>query len=250
VRWSEEDLQPGPLPLWFQIAQRLSVAIEKGEFASGDVLPSESTLVKRFGVSRTTARSALDHLGHGGLIERRQGTGSIVLPPRVDQPLTLLSSFGEDMRARGLEPSYHTRRITRRSPSREVSEALGIDKGERAVLIDRLLLADGAPLAVSTSWIHPLYLVDHPLPTLAQLDSGSLYFWLETERGVRIARGTEYIEASTADAETSNALVVHLGAPILVARRLSRPISGPPVEYVVLRYRADRYRYHIEMVRP
>lgn len=248
--WSEEDLQPGPLPMWFQISQRLTTAIEKGTFASGDVLPSESALVNRFGVSRTTARSALDHLENAGLIERRQGRGSIVLPPRVDQPLALLSSFGEDMRARGLTPSYRTRRVVRRAPSRVVAEALGIDKGERAVFVDRLLLADGAPLAISMSWLHPQHLANHRLPTKAQLDAGSLYSWLERECGLRITRGSEYIEASTADAEASGALRVHLGAPILVARRMSRSVSGPPVEYVVLRYRADRYRYHIEMVRP
>lgn len=93
-------LAPGPIPLWFQIVERLRGAIEGGEFGVGEKVPSESDLNRKFGVSRTTARAALDQLEHEGLIIRRSGKGSIVVPKRIDQPLKALAGFGQDMRAR------------------------------------------------------------------------------------------------------------------------------------------------------
>src|SRR6266851_5454848 len=102
MKWNTQDLDAGPVPLWAQIADRLRTAVEAGVFCPGDKLPGEADLNRRFGVSRTTARAALDRLEQEGRIMRRSGRGSIVLPPRVERPLNLLSSFAEDMHNCGL----------------------------------------------------------------------------------------------------------------------------------------------------
>lgn len=124
--WDTADLTQGMLPLWYQIAERLRAAIEIGRFKPGNTLPSEAQLVERFGVSRTTARAALDQLKQEGLISRRSGKGSIVLSPRVEQPLNILASFSEHMRRRGLQPSYATQSANFASAPAEVAEALNI----------------------------------------------------------------------------------------------------------------------------
>src|SRR3954470_6803894 len=126
MSWDDEDLTTGPVPLWFQIADRLRTAVDKGEFLPGDRLPPESALERRFGVSRTTARAAMEQLAHDGLITRKSGTGSIVQPRRVDQPLNLLASFAEDMRARGLVPGYRTLQVKRTAATADVASELGI----------------------------------------------------------------------------------------------------------------------------
>src|SRR6188768_2744460 len=104
MAWNDADLAKSAMPLWAQIAERLRTAIADGEFTEGDDLPSESLLVARFGVSRATARNALSQLANEGLVERRSGKGTTVLPARVELPLNLLSSFAEDMRSRGMRP--------------------------------------------------------------------------------------------------------------------------------------------------
>jgi GntR family transcriptional regulator len=250
MTWDDQDLEDGPVPLWFQIAERLRREIEKGSFDVGTALPAESALIRRFGISRTTARSALDQLEHEGLIARRSGKGSIVLPPRVDQPLNLLASFSEDMRARGLTPSYRTLDIGTERATAEVATNLGLTKGRRVLYVDRLLIADDVPIAFSKSWLSPNVLAEYPRPTIEELDAGSLYVWLERVCGVRIAMGDEYIEAEIASEELSEALNVEPCAPVLVTRRRSLDASGQVAEYVVLHYRSDRYRFHVEMVRP
>ena len=238
------------MPLWHQLADRLRTAIDKGEFDEGDALPSEATLNHRFRVSRTTARAALDHLENEGRIVRRSGRGSIVLAPRVDQPLNLLASFTEDMRARGLRPSYQTAAVEVVRASAEVAACLGINRSTRVVLLKRLLCADERPIAFAASWLAPDVLGGRPGPTAAELDAGSLYAWLEHECGARIAVGGQFIEAEAADAYLAERLHVRPGDPLLVARRTSRTADGTVVEYVVQHYRADRYRFHVELVRP
>jgi GntR family transcriptional regulator len=248
VPWDDEDLVGGPVPLWFQISERLRTALEKGEFVRGDALPSETALTKRFGVSRTTARAALDYLESAGLIERRSGRGSIVLPPKVDQPLNLLTSFGEDMRARGLRPGYRDVHTAVVRAGAEVAAALGVEPRTPVVRVDRLHLADDDPIALSSSYISPTAVApDDPIDE--GVLSMSLYAWLEDHRGVRIAGGTEVIESDVADEETAARLQVPVGAALLVARRAARDQAGAPVEYAVRRYRADRYRYRIELSR-
>lgn len=249
MTWDADDLVPGPVPLWFQISERLQASLEAGEFAVGDALPSEAELGRRFSVSRTTARTALGSLAKRGLIEQKSGRGSIVLPRRVEQPLNLLSSFNEDMRARGLEPGYRDVQVdTARAPV-EVAGELGLDDEQLVVRIRRVLLADDVPIAVSESWLSPKVLdPGAELPEVRHI--ASLYVWLEREHGVRVATGREVIEGGVADAELAETLQTTNGSAVLVARRTACDHNGVPLEYAIRHYRADRYRYRIELTRP
>ncbi|MEU3270963.1 GntR family transcriptional regulator [Saccharomonospora sp. NPDC006951] len=248
MSWDREDLVEGPVPLWFQIAERLRTAVEKAEFSEGEALPSESALGARFGVSRTTARAALDSLESDGLISRRSGRGSVVLPPRVTVPPHQLASFTEDMRARGLEPSYGSTQVSVEAANGEPARALGVPRRTKLVRIERVLLADGSPIAVSTSWLSPDIVTVRTPPTPAEL-SGSLYDWLERTTGTRLVSGRETIAADVADADLAERLGVPAGSPVLTAVRVASDVTGRAVEYADRRYRADRYRFTVDSVR-
>jgi GntR family transcriptional regulator len=247
--WDSEDLVPGPVPLWFQISERLYASLEKGEFGVGDALPSEAELGRRFSVSRTTARTALGSLAKRGLIEQKSGRGSIVLPRRVEQPLNLLSSFNEDMRARGLTPGYRNVQVDTAPAPVDVAAELGLLDDQAVVRIRRVLLADDAPIAASESWLSPTVLSpDAPLPDVQSI--ASLYVWLERQHGVRVTSGREIIEGGVADDDLARVLETASGSAVLVARRTACDHQGAPLEYAVRHYRADRYRYRIELTRP
>lgn len=250
MAWCDEDLDSdGPVPLWYQVAERLRLAIEKGEFRPGDLLPSESGINNRFGVSRTTSRAALDSLEQQGLVRRRSGRGSIVLPTRLDQPLDSLTSFAEDMRARGHTPGYRTHRVTRVPAGAEVAEALAIAAGSSVLCIDRTMLADAEPIALSRVILNQRLFGGHRTPKIADLDRGSLYEWLRTMCGISLVSGEEVIEAAVADGVAAEALGVPRRAPLLVVRRTSRDPGGVPVEHVVTQYLASRYRLRISLPR-
>jgi len=250
MTWMLQDLENGPAPLWAQIAGRLRADIKQGAFRPGDLLPGESELNRRFGVSRTTSRAALDCLEREGLIVRKAGRGSIVLPPRIERPLNRLSSFSEDMQARGLRAGYRTRSIRRCPAGTAVAMELQIDPGTIVTEIDRLLLADDRPIATSMTYLAPFGVESSPFPDCAELDRGSLYQWLQDNAGIRLATGSERIEAMIADAPTAQSLGLRSPAAVLVSHRISRTATGQPVEYAVLHYRADRYNFRVESVRP
>ena len=159
MSWNEGALSPDAAPLWRQIANRLRHSIATGEFKPGDVLPSETEIDAAFQVSRATARASLERLRHEGLISRQSGRGSIVLAPKVEQPVNELASFSEDMRRRGLTPSYSTFSAANERSSAEAAEALGLHDGADAFHIRRLLLADDEPIGMSESWLAPWVLV-------------------------------------------------------------------------------------------
>lgn len=239
----------GHVPMWFQIAERLRAAIESGGFEPGDVLPSEAELNAAFGVSRATSRAALNELQNEGLIVRRAGKGSIVLSRRIDQPAEQMSGFSEDMRRRGLTPSHETLESGCFPANREAAEALEVKRETPVFRSRRLLLADGEPMGVAISWIAPRLLRKVAPPSAAVLSEGSLYDWMKEHCGISIKRAHEYIEAAAANADMARALKIQKGAPILIARRTSFDAAGKPAEYVVLNFRADRYRFELEVAR-
>ncbi len=247
MRWNDDLLSPGPDPLWSQIAQRLRASITAGEFRPGEALPSEAAINAAFKVSRTTARASLDRLRQEGLIIRQSGRGSIVLKPKVEQPVTQLASFAKDMRQRGLKAGYATFGAGFADITAEAAEALNLAPGFKAFQIRRLLLGDDEPMAMSESWLAPSVLGASAGPTSVELDSGSLYAWLAARCDVRIAGARQLIEAAIADPMMARRLGVDAGSPVLVARRRSNAADGSPIEYAVMHYRADRYRFSVNL---
>ena len=247
MAWNDATLTDDGIPLWFQIAAILRTAVSAGEFRPGEALPSEADLFRVFGVSRTTARAALDKLEQEGLIVRRSGRGSIVLEPRVEQPLNLLGGFSEDMRRRGLTPSYQTLSASFEDAPKDVQDVLAIRSRRKAYRIHRLLKANNRLIASSTSWLAPTVLDRRTPPSRDELDGSSLYAWLEARCAVRLTGGEEIIEARSADEETAALLEIPVGAPILVASRTSRSETGQAVEHAVILYRADRYRFRLDL---
>ncbi len=247
--WRDPIDADGPIPRWFQIAERLRHAIERGEFAPGDTLPSEAQINRHFGVSRATSRAALNTLEAEGLIVRRSGKGSIVLRKRVDQPAEEMTGFSEDMRRRGLSPSHRVLEIGCVKASPEVAEALEISRGKDVFRSHRLLLADGEPIGTAMSWLAPRLFRGQRHPTADELTQGSLYDWLRERCGVSVCRAREYIEADATDLRQAETLGIEAGSPMLIARRQSFDATDRPFEFVILRFRSDRYRFHLEIRR-
>jgi GntR family transcriptional regulator len=79
--------------LYFQIEQDLASLIDGGTLAPGSQLPLEEELVQRYGISRTTVRSAVLELDRLGLIEIRRGRGTFVRTQKIAQEFTELTGL-------------------------------------------------------------------------------------------------------------------------------------------------------------
>src|SRR6476659_66204 len=99
-----ESLRGGPLPRYYQLKEIIRERIVTGEWEPGSLIPSERELCERYGISRMTARQAITELVNEGLFYREQGKGTFVSRHKITQQLINLTSFSEDMKARGQRP--------------------------------------------------------------------------------------------------------------------------------------------------
>lgn len=235
-------LRAGPRPKHAQLRDALSelAATELGPDAA---IPSERELMATYDVSRATVRKAIDGLVADGLLVRVHGRGTYVARPRLESRLHL-ASFSQDMRRRGLTPSTRLLAIELDSPPAEVAAALGLADDARAWRLDRVRLADGEPIALENSW-HPQALV----PGLDRHDlGGSLYELFADVFGLTIDAAEQTLWGEAADDDVARRLDCPVHTPLLVFRRVSSA-GGRPIEYVVSRYRGDRYQIHMSLGR-
>ncbi|SFO68802.1 transcriptional regulator, GntR family [Cohaesibacter marisflavi] len=247
MKWTEHKIVANGVPRWLQIAEILREAIEDGSFAVGQSIPTEAEINKAFDVSRTTTRAAMQKLVQDGLISRRAGLGSIVVDQKVDQPLHQIRSFSEDMESRGMTASYEVLSCGLTTATPEATHGLGLASGDRPFHIERLLKGNDRLIGYSQSFVRPDIFNSVAPPDADFLSQGSLYDWIATELGIKINGGVEFIEAGLADAFLAKTLDVKEGDPVLVAHRTAQSEAGLPIEFAVITYRADRYRFRVEL---
>lgn len=229
----------GPVPKHQQLREVLLTLVVPGQ-----AIPSERELMLTYGVSRATVRKAIDGLVADGLLQRAHGLGTFAVRPRLETRLHL-ASFSQDMRRRGRTPSTRLISIALAEPPAEAAAALGLVPGVRAWRVQRVRLADGEPIAHEDGW--------YPSEPLADLDrndiaDGSLYEILGTRYGLWVDHAEQTLWGEAADADLARALAAPVNTPLLVFRRISSA-GGRPIEYVVSRYRGDRYQVHMELGR-
>lgn len=148
-----EDLQSGGGPLYLKLRQTIEDAINGGRLKHGDALPPERDIAESACVSRVTVRKAVDDLVRDGLLVRRHGSGTFVVKPitRMQQPLTKLTSFTEDMRRRGMTASTQWLDRGLFHPTGDEMMTLGLSQSAMVARLTRLRLANDQPIALEVT---------------------------------------------------------------------------------------------------
>jgi GntR family transcriptional regulator len=224
-----------PTPRYLQIATVFRTLVERGVLRAGEALPSERDLSTVTGLSRVTVRRAVETLLREGVLSRHHGSGTFVAR-RLEQPLSILAGFSEDMRNRGTRPGSIWISKTLSHPSPKEALALGVGPDEQVLRLLRVRTADDEALALETAVVSASIL---PSPDLV---SASLYGAL-AEHGFRPAHGVQRLHAALAAAEEARLLMIPLGSAILRIERRAFLANGRPIEFTTSAYRGDRYDF-------
>jgi GntR family transcriptional regulator len=220
------------------------VAVIDGGLAPHEKLPTERELADEFEISRLTVRRALDQLEQDGLLYRVQGAGTFVSEKRVTKSFEL-TSFTEDMRARGFVPGSLSVTSEVTQAGARIGYALNLSPADHVVHLRRVRTADDAPMCLEDSYLPDALVPDLP----AKLGSQSLYEVLERHFDLRVERANQTIRATVLEPEAARLLQAPAFSPAFQITRTGYDSRGRAIEYAESLYRGDRYSYELTVHR-
>jgi len=235
-----------PTPLYHQIYLILHDKIVSGALPPQATVPGEQELMRQFGVSRITAKRALDELASEGLVVRQRGRGTTVVGRMPSQPLSAnISGLLENLLMLGLKTSVSIVEFGYVPAAEEVRAALDLPEGAEVQRAVRVRSHEGIPLSYSVSFV-PAEIgraYDRKdmmtAPLLAMLERA----------GILIGSADQTIGAALADSVVAPLLGVRKGTALLAVERLVYDLQERPVQWLQGLYRPDRYQYRMKLNR-
>jgi len=241
------ELERGAQPLHTAILAHLAALIASGALAPGARLPPERRLAATLGVSRMTVRQALGELERDGLVRRVVGRGGGTFVGEAPREAAPSGAGGISAALRRAAGASHAEIISAEvePAGKRTAAALDLERHDRVVVVTRLRLAGGKPLAVERT-----SLPSRLFPDLEDMDlAGSLYDLMDEGFGLRPVRAVERLEVAEARPSDARTIGAKRGTPVLLVERVGYAADGRPVEVSRDRFRADRTWLVIESPR-
>jgi GntR family transcriptional regulator len=232
-----------PLPLYYQIREILREEITSKHLPLGTPFPTETELMQRFDVSRTTVRKAMDDLVLQGLVRRVQGQGTFIRARNEEREFAALCSLA-DMAPRSRPLTWEVIRAEHVEATPRVAEGLNIALGDPVTYIERLGFAEDIPQELGESWL-PRDLGQRVVE--GDLTLHLLVDLLEERCGVHLGDADCTIEAYEADGRLPQLLQVREGAALLVMERTDYAVDQRPVLYHRWYCRGDRLVFSVQL---
>ena len=232
-------------PLYQQIRVLVMASLESGEWKPGDIIPSESELAVRFGVSQGTVRKAIDEMAAENLLVRRQGKGTFVAThkdPRSSLRFLRIAANEGDLPPLASVPIE----CWRAKAGVDVARTLAIEPGAPIIIVRRVLRAGEEPVVFDEIYLPGALFPDLSVDVLRDAEA-SLYGLFECKYGVRAIGADERLRAVLADRVSAGMLQVAEGSPLLLVERVSFTYGQKPVEWRRGFYATQKCHYHNEL---
>lgn len=230
-----------PVPVYYQLKNIILEKIKSGEYPEGSVIPSERELSDSLGISRMTARQAINQLASEQYLVREKGKGTFVSKIKFEQ--RNIMSFSETVRRLGMVPTTRVLEFSTETECFDVEEKLELAPGQKIFRIKRLRLADDNPIAVEE-----VFIPEGLCPGIDRLDlTKSLYDLLKSSYSIDISYIDNKIEAIKADKEYRQLLMLSSRVPALKISGISYTKDGRKLFYESDVYRADKYNYSVRI---
>ncbi len=236
-----------PIPLYYQLKEILLEYIKNHHTDFENPIPPEVELSEHFGISRPTARQAINELVVEGYLYRVKGKGTFIAKPKIKQDfLHVLDNFNNEMKKKGLTPSTKVLDLKIIKSDEKVSTALNIALGSDVIQLIRVRCADKEPIVFVTTYLPK----DKCIGILKEnMNTESLYKLLEEKYGLVIARATRTLETILAGEYEARLLQVEKGAPIQFFESIAYLSDDTAIEYSLAKYRGDRNKFTFELKR-
>ncbi len=238
------------IPLYYQLENVLREKITSGAFETGERIPTETEFIEQYGVSRITVRQALQALAADGLIERKQGSGTIVAARQSKKRrfagVIHLTGSLDELIEMGMETPIKVLEMNRVEADQHEAELLEVKIGVPIYRLKRLRMNDGKPYSLIVNYLPEE--IGASL-TMAELSSGALLHTMETKLGLNLDYAIQQIHAELADPYVAKLLDIRVGTALLSIERTVYTDKARPVEYVHTLYRSDLYGYSVKLVR-
>jgi GntR family transcriptional regulator len=234
-----------PVPLYYQLKEVLQEKIDDGFWKQGELIPTENELISYYEVSRTTVREAINELVKEGKLKKKQGKGTTVCKPKIEQVLGRLMGFSERITLLGFIPGAKLIKTEIVGAKGKMKEALLKGKDGNLLYVKRVRLADDEAIAIEeTYW--PMEVAD----LFKEKDLSQVSFYPIMEQcGIQLHDAEEVITAGIATPEEASLLQIDSGDPLLRINRVTFSNRGEPIQYCSNHYRSDRYAYKVYLER-
>ncbi len=238
-------MQMAPIPKYFMIRSILEARLER-HYAAGDRIPTEAEFGEEFQVSRITVQQALALMERDGLVSRERGRGTFYRGPNSRlheaKPSQLLESLIRT-EPNGFAKVISTSTVT---ASPRIAERLRLPRGSSVVAMDRIGVIDDQPILYISAYL-PVDVGSRILEDMNLLTQFTLGELVTKVCGLKIGSVVQTIAATLADPVFARHLDIEIGAPVLEGERIYSDESGRPVVFSDAFYRADRYRFVVNV---
>ena len=235
-----------PMPLYYQIYLRYKHLIKTGQISEGEKLPAESALENAIGVSRITAKRAMDELANDGLVRRERGRGTTVIHKGASSSVSAdISGLVSTLVAIGESTTVELLAFDYVQAPAAIAQEMMVDEGTLVQRVERLRLKDDKPFSYIITHIPedigrtfgPDDLADHPILSLVEAAGHSIH------------EADQVVSARNAPQAVAGNLRVPENSALLHIRRIVRNSDGRPVQHLEVFYRSDMYRLNMNLVR-
>lgn len=228
------------IPFYKQLKDMIIEEIESGKLKHGDKLLSERDLAEKYEISRMTARNAIAILEREGFVERRVGVGTFIARKRIEMNFVTFNSFTRTMLEKGLVPGTKKLQIRKEKAKATLARHLGLDVGEEMIVIKRLRMANGMPMALEESFI-PFRFCPGVEEYIA--DDVSLYRILEEQYGIVLVGADQYMQMVFPDEEECKLLKIKKEVPCFLLEAVAYDQTNRAVEFSTATTRSDRVKF-------
>ena len=192
------------------------------------MIQSERDLAKVYDVSRMTARKAVDELIKEGKLYRKEKVGTFVADNKLHEPVDELVGFTSEIKSKGMKPQTKVIRYDLIKADERLAKKLEIKPGEFVHNVLRVRTADNNPMTLENTYIPRSVIKDLPHDVL----NASIYAYIDQELQLKIASGSQVVNAIKASKEVATLLEIKMHDPLLYIELTSVLMNGRILEFV------------------